>query len=739
MAKQTLFQRIRDRDVLKTYKDSGGIRYSVLFKIFILLITLFACTFFFSYRIDREAEKSIMPYVPVGNTWAGQPIIADYSFPVYRTSAEIDKEVQAAKEESPQVFLFRPNAENKAFYDLETIINYFLFSPSEPTNYLSDILSNINLYRYYDLDSNQRRTQLIKMNGALRKFIRYVYRLGYIDRSIDFLTHDEFVVRIPPNRERVFSKFNVFDSLKVINGAKNEFINSFNSAIMPLAIEILSVVIKPNIVYSPEFTEKYQELAVTQVPKTMGIVRKGEKIVDKGQVVTDEIQRKLLSYDRTRFMKSDTGYSIWMYLGSLGHAMVIFTILLLYLFLIRKRIFNDNYQVIVISSVLILVCFLSWLSIEIKTNLPIEYFVLIPSLAMLIAIIFDSRTAFYVTVTMSMMMAGIRGNDYDTGTIMLFAGTLAAYTVRDIQSRTQMFKSIFFIFIGLSIPIMAFSLERSTDFMITVYKLGVSLINSATAPLITFGLLFLIERISNVTTDLKLQEYDNLNHPLLIKMSENAPGTYQHTLSLAIMAEKCAAAIGANQLLAKVGAYFHDIGKITKAEYFVENQLDIDNKHDSLTPKKSAEAIRRHVSDGVKLAKEYKLPKRITDFIPMHHGTSLIKYFYAKALEESQGEEVDENDFRYPGPKPRTKETAIVMVCDSAEAVSRLVSKDRDKMEKAIDGIIRDKLLDGQFDESNLTFKDLQTIKETCLKALVGIIHPRVEYKDIPEKKESAG
>ncbi len=218
-------------------------------------------------------------------------------------------------------------------------------------------------------------------------------------------------------------------------------------------------------------------------------------------------------------------------------------------------------------------------------------------------------------------------------------------------------------------------------------------------------------------------------------MSELAPGSYQHTLSLAVLAEKCAASIGANQLLAKVGAYFHDIGKIAKAEYFVENQIDIENKHDALTPKKSAEVIRKHVADGIRLAKENNLPRRIIDFIPMHHGTSLIKYFYAKALEQANQEDINELDYRYPGPKPRNKEAAIVMICDSVEAVSRLASKDRDKMEEAVDSIIRDKLLDGQFDECNLTFRDLQAIKETCIKSLIGISHPRVEYKQIPEKK----
>jgi putative nucleotidyltransferase with HDIG domain len=336
---------------------------------------------------------------------------------------------------------------------------------------------------------------------------------------------------------------------------------------------------------------------------------------------------------------------------------------------------------------------------------------------------------------MALMLSGIRGNDYDLGISMLFAGTLAAYTVRDIQSRTQMFKSIFYIFIGLIIPITAIGLERSSDFSSVMNKILLSLLNAGFAPLITFGLLFILERFSNITTDLKLQEYDNINHPLLVKLSEAAPGTYQHTLALAVLCEKCAAAINANSRLAKVGALFHDIGKIYKPEYFSENQIDIDNKHDLISPFKSAEAIRNHVFEGERLAQEYKLPQRVIDFIPMHHGTSIIKHFYAKALEETGDIVIDTEDYRYHGQKPNSKETAIVMICDSCEALSKVPFKDNDELEKAIEKNIQDKFTDGQLEDSNLTFHDLKIIKDICLKYILAITHQRVEYKEIPEEK----
>ncbi len=735
--KQTLFDKLKNNKYRDEEGEIRGMRYSNFIKALIIILTLTACSFFFTFTLGKQSYQAKLYNIDVGSFWSGESLVADFSFPVFKQTKQYEKEKDEARTSASQVFVFHRDAEEASLMSLKTILSNVEVAGSTPNTYLRQVFSLRSLEMLYESDSSRRLAEIRKVAGTLEKYLQTVYSLGYIDHAIDFIHHNEVAVRIPPNLEKLYSKFNLQDTFAVMDKARKFIVNRVATAYQPLAIEMLTYVVKPNIIYSPELTKQEQELAENQVAKTEGIVRKGEVIINKGDKVTPDIYKKILSYERSRLMQTETGYNSWIYLGSLLHSFVLLLILIIYLFLIRKRIFQDNFQLLVICCVLVFVCFLTWLTIEIKSPLPLEYLVFIPSLAMLIAIIFDSRTAFYVTVTMSLLLAGIRGNDYNTGTTMMFAGTLAAYTVRDIQSRTQMFQSIFFIFIGLALPIVAFSLEKSSDLMNTMSKLGVSLVNSAFSPLITYGLLFLLERLSNVTTDLKLQEYNNVNHPLLLKMGELAPGTYQHTVSMAILAEKCAAAIGANQLLAKVGAYFHDIGKIAKAEYFVENQIDMENKHDALSPKKSAEVIRRHVIEGIKLGREYKLPKRIIDFIPMHHGTSLIKYFYAKALEQVNPEDINELDYRYPGPKPRNKETAIVMICDTAEAISRLPSKDRDKMEEAVDSVIRDKLLDGQFDECNLTFRDLQMIKETCLKSLIGIMHPRVEYKEIPPKKQT--
>jgi putative nucleotidyltransferase with HDIG domain len=375
-----------------------------------------------------------------------------------------------------------------------------------------------------------------------------------------------------------------------------------------------------------------------------------------------------------------------------------------------------------------------------NSSYPLEYAVIVPALSMLIAILFDSRTAFYSTVVMSLLIAGVRGSDYSVGLAMMIGGMVAAYSVRDIQARTQLFASITYVFIGMSVSIASIGAERSLSWNEMYPQLIVAGINAVFSPIFTFGVLYLIERVFPVTTDLKIDEYDSLEHPLLMEMNEKAPGTFQHTMTIARLAESAAHAIHANALLAKVGSLYHDIGKIPKAEYYVENQINIDNKHNHLPPKKSASIIKEHVHDGIELAKEYKLPQRIIDFIPMHHGTMLVKHFYAKAIELSQNGDgptiVKEEDYRYTGPKPNTKETGILMLADAAEAVVRLNNAEtKEDIEVILQGIINDRMLDGQLDECPLTIAEINEIKESFIKNLLGMRHHRITYKEIPDKK----
>ena len=257
--------------------------------------------------------------------------------------------------------------------------------------------------------------------------------------------------------------------------------------------------------------------------------------------------------------------------------------------------------------------------------------------------------------------------------------------------------------------------------------------------MLAYPLLWVFERTFDITTDLTLLELSDTNRPILKKLSMRAPGTFNHVLQVANLAEAAAAAVGANALLTRVGALYHDIGKIVKPEYFVENQRPDSNPHDALKPRMSALIIASHVKEGLDLGRDENLPKEVLQFIPMHHGTTRIEYFYRRALDLTQSKDADvsESDFRYPGPVPNSKETGILMLADSVEAASRsLENPNHKRLESLIDGLVEARREDGQLDDTDLTFKDLKVIKETLLNALLGIYHVRVKYpgEDSSEK-----
>lgn len=732
-SKETLFQRLKAEHSQSSYEKSDGLKYSSKIRYLIIISVSIISSLFFWFHLGYNTEKNIYYNFLPGYVWNNQTIKADFTFPIYRDKKEIEEDIKKAINEAPLVFTLNKTAEIEAKNKLDTLIEKLKNLNSSEPNDISTIFSESALRYIKKLNDNQRESELKRINTEFNRFLTRVYNQGFINISVKSIQNPIIVVKIHPNSEIALQTQGLYDSLSYLSEVNTIMKRRLSDSIMPLVAEIASKIMFTNLNFSKILTEQSYEFIKLSIPQTKGIVRKGETIVNKGDKLTSEQIEKLKSYLHSQSIRQESGYSIANYLGSLLHASLVYLVLLFYLFLLRKRIFFDNSQLLILSIIIVFVALQSWLTQQIPTNLPVEYLILIPSLSMLVAIVFDSRTAFYTTVTMALLIAGIRGNDYETSTAMLIAGSFAAYSVRDIQSRTQIYFSFFFIAVCFILIILAFSLERSTEMSLTINRIIFALINSAIAPLVTFGLLFIIERTTNIATDLRIKEFDNLNHPLLNKLSEIAPGTYQHTLTLAIIAEKCARAIGANPLLTRVGAYFHDIGKINKPEYFVENQIDSDSKHDLISPKKSAKAIREHVLDGIELARQYKLPERIINFIPMHHGTTLIKHFYAKALEEYNKDEINQEDYRYPGPKPNSKETAILMICDTAEAMSRISGIDRESFEEMLKKTVYERILDGQFDECNITLNEIAIIIDTCTKNLMGISHQRKPYKEIPQ------
>lgn len=665
----------------------------------------------------------------LGTIWSGDTIRAPFAFPLYKDDASYERDVQGAVAEVLPIYV--PTGMNalRMHDTLRAVADAIALSESRPP-FLSD--RSWELVQSIPADE-QRSKRLREIADVLYEGLEGPYNAGVINQSKSSLRVEKIVIRRSEVYEDVAPINTLYDSLGVVHTAEVTLGKRLNPEEGAFAMELLYTLFTPMYIYSPRLTDEARETAKSSVTKSQGVVAEGEVIVAKGERVTEATRLKLLSYQRSRQLREEDE-SIWLQLlGNLGHVAILLGLAVLFLYNFRRRIFYDNLQVGIILGILIMISLLSFLSLMINVGWPIEYLILMPLLSMLLAILFDSRTAFYLTVIACFIVAGIRGNDYAVALACLSAGVLAAYTVRDIKSRTQLFRSIAFSLLGYALAILALGLERGDTITDLSIKLGFAAINATISPVLTFGLIFLIENLFGVATDLKLLEYDNLNHPLLRALADKAPGTYQHTLTIARLAESAAAAIGANALLAKVGSYFHDVGKIAKAEYFVENQMQMGNKHDKIKPEMSVKIIRNHVLDGIELAREYELPQRIIDFIPMHHGTTVIKYFLDKARETNP--DVDEDEFRYPGPLPYSRETAIVMLADAVEATTRSLPNPTPKaIEETIDRAIKRRFSEGQLDQCELTLADLTKIKIAFTKNLIGMNHPRIQYK--PEEGE---
>ena len=735
MAKQkTLFEQLKNTEAQEQTPEIS-LRNSHIVKYSILCISIILVGLLFPHHQNFQDGSSDIKKVSDGILWMNETVKAEYPFAINKPLQEIKADIQFIKEHSSPVFVDNKVSRQKADSNLILLEESLLKSN---INQVIKASISADIYqKFQKIDPNTKEKFLQVLALYKSDILDSVYSVkSYVNIQIDSLWQS-IIIKKNSLQDIELQRYELIDSLSVKRMLIRVLNNQFDEQTSFILVKMLISVLPAKFMYSESLTNELSNVKIAAVPKTLGIVKAGDIIINKGERIDRMAMLKMQSYTSYRSIIEGKDYSWIVFLGGMGHSFMIFSMLILYLYFIRPNIFKDNYKVMGLCGIMLLASLSGWFSIIINSNYPLEYAVIVPALSMLIAILFDSRTAFYSTVVMSLLIAGIRGSDYSVGLAMMMGGMLAAYSVRDIKSRTQIFQSILFVMLGFALTIISISAERTLDISETLLQLGVAGVNSVFSPLLTFGILYIIERVFNITTDLRLKEYDNVEHPLLLEMSEKSPGTYQHTLTIARLSESAAIAIGANGLLAKVGAYFHDIGKIPKAEYYVENQINIDNKHDKLSPKKSASIIRDHVQDGIELAIEYKLPQRIIDFIPMHHGTMLIKHFYAKAIEFSNIGEgstiVKMEDYRYIGPKPVTKETAIVMLADAAEAIARAANADnREDIVEILDSIVKDRFLDGQFDECPITMAEIQEVKESFAKNLLGMRHHRVMYKEIP-------
>lgn len=492
--------------------------------------------------------------------------------------------------------------------------------------------------------------------------------------------------------------------------------------VLTLASAAVSGALQPNLAMDSTATELLRRRAMDVVEPVRARVLRGEIIVRRGEVVTEFHLQKLVAVGLVAQPFSWTRFA-----GTALAALLLLLVSYAYMRQYQSDIWSSDRLLLVWSLAVVLTAAM--------TRIMVTRFnpYLLPAAAgtMLIAVLLRPRLALYTAAFLSLLVAMVAGGDVRLGLVTFIGSTVGVYAIKRISHRTDLVVAGLRVGVANALAVSAVALADQLPWYPhllrdAAYGLG----SGVLVGIIAIGVLPYLENLFGLVTPIKLLELSNPGHPLLRRLQMEAPGTYHHSIMVANLAEAAAEAIGADSLLVRVGTYYHDVGKIRRPAFFVENQIGMENPHDKMAPSLSALTVLAHVRDGLEYAREYRLPQAVATFIPEHHGTSLITYFYHQAKE--RGDPVDEDVFRYEGPKPQSRETAILMLADAVEGASRAMTKPTpDRVEQVVRRIIREKLEDGQLDECDLTFRDLDTIAQTFTRLLASMYHPRVEYPDL--------
>lgn len=493
--------------------------------------------------------------------------------------------------------------------------------------------------------------------------------------------------------------------------------------------------IQPNLTVNMDEYNQRLNRELADISDIKEVVNRGDIITRAGVKVTERQQRIL--QEMSRLMRSQAVQKGWLAmmapaLSRILLVAMVFAMLYLFLYYFRREIYNSNPKVLA----LLLVFSLQLLVIALMDRWELSIYLFpVAVLPILVTILFDAEVGVLSTLALALLLGIMHRFNYTLALMTVVVGTVACFSSRRVRKRSNFIKIMFLVAIAYAAYILLvenMKLTASSD-VLTESVYGV--INGIVSVFLTIGILPVFESIFGITTDITLLELSDLNHPLLKRLALEAPGTFHHSLSVGNLCEAGAVAIGANPLLARVGAYYHDIGKIEIPEYFVENQLSVKSKHESLTPSMSSIILTAHVKKGRTLGEEAGLPDDVLNFIEEHHGTMVMTYFYDKALKQGL-ESPSVEKFRYPGPKPQIRETAIAMLADAVEAAGRTLEDPTPaRINNLIQRIINDRFQSGELDECPLTLRDLAKIKEAFAQILIAAFHQRVEYP-VKEKAE---
>lgn len=652
-------------------------------KIFVTLIAILSLTFFFT-------KKEIFKYeFSKGKIWNHEDLFSPFHFIVPKNIRDISLEIRKLEENQNHFFDKKPHVIRNIKKKLKKI---------------SFIRKNKFLYK------------------RSREIINTVYRYGYLDSKL-FPKNNLFIFYKKNKYGIPVSSNNIYTFQKVNNLLDKKIKNNYRLK------RILKKMIVPNLYYKKDYTEKVFHEKIKSIIRIKRTIAKGEKIIRKNEVIDGE-KFQILSLFRKEYetkiwnKKKDYG----LILGYFLIISTIFSILLLYLFYFQNKIFQNNRE---INFLIINILLISSITIiTLKYHSKILYLIPFCILPISIRAFFNLNLSLIIHLTTILLLSLITPNSFEFIFLQVITGFLVLLTKKNIYKMANLFMAVGKITITYIITFCSLTLiQKGSLESISLYPFSLFFF-SGVLTLFVHPLIFLFEKLFNLTSDISLLELSDTNTPILRLLSQKAPGTLQHVLTVANIAEEAAVSIGANSLLTRIGAIYHDIGKIKNSIFFTENQHNfLLNPHEKLSPKESAKIILEHVTIGIELAKKYHLPDPITDFIRTHHGNSIIHYFYEKQKEKYPNMMVDEKQFQYSGPKPFSKETAIVMICDSIEAASKSIKNPSSKdLENLVENIINKQKKENQFSNADITLKEIEKIKQVLKKKLINIYHTRIEY-----------
>ena len=679
--------------------------HSDIFKGFLFLLTIVLLVLIFPRegKFKYEFQK--------GKPWKHIDLIAPFDFAIIKPGKEIELERMLVLEEL------------KPFFKIDDRLI------EEKTKELSDEFEREWKRKYSGKD--KRKNLKNNTKDACFEIFNKLIITGIIELTPEIENKpDDFTIIILKDNIAEEKNLSQVFSIHTANEFILEQLRDYKNVDRALLLSILEKFLIPNIFYDAETTEKEKQILLNNISLTHGMVQTGERIISKGELVRGNKYQVLesikMEYEQ-QIGSPSTYYSIL--IGQIILISISVIVLLFFLLYFRKDIYADNKKLILILLVIILMVFIT--SLVIKFNVGYLYLVPICLVPIVIRAFFDTRLALYVHIITIIIIGFLVPNSFEFVFLQLIAGIIVIISVVHLQKRSQFFVTSFMVFLTYITVYVGLTLIQEGGLMGVELKYLALFAGSAVLTLFSYPLIFIFEKIFRMITDVTLMELSNSNTKLLRELSMKAPGTFQHSLQVANLAEEALYEIGGNTLLARTGALYHDIGKMDMPEYFVENQSTGVNPHDDLPFDESAKIIISHVRKGVKKAKKHNLPEQIIVFIKTHHGTRKVMYFYNMLLKEKPDEQIDEAIYTYPGPIPFSKESAVLMMADSVEAASRSIKQPNEQnLSELVDNIINKQVENEQFVNSNITLREITKIKNILKKKLMNMYHVRIEYPE---------